>query len=280
MEKYILTVFGKFNDETSCQEFALNLEPIVDSEHLKFQYRENVLVFHFGSEFKLNDIHEFLELTSDHNFDSFILTEFNDKVSVFMSDEMKSHLFDLDNETEDAITISLNNRSNYFNSKLIRTNNINSGFYLEMSKSIDSLLQSSLTLNLDWNQARSDNPNFQNTNNVTYQISTKQELTLPLQFKLIGELDYQILPSTAAFADNQTYILLNGSLEKSFLKENALTLRFSAYDILGQNRSVWRNMYQNTRSETINQALTRYFMLTMVYKFKNKRKQGSNDSDF
>lgn len=176
--------------------------------------------------------------------------------------------------------VSMNNRSNYFNSKLIRTNNINSGFYLEMSKSIDSLLQSSLTLNLDWNQARSDNPNFQNTDNVTYQISTKQELTLPLQFKLIGELDYQILPSNAAFADNQTYILLNGSLEKSFLKENALTLRFSAYDILGQNRSIWRNLYQNTRSETVNQALTRYFMLTMVYKFKNKRKQGSNESDF
>lgn len=176
--------------------------------------------------------------------------------------------------------MSFNNRSNYFNSRLIRTNNINSGFYLEMSKSIDSLLQSSLTLNLDWNQARSDNPNFQNTNNFTYQISTKQELTLPLQFKLIGELDYQILPSNAAFADNQTYILLNGSLEKSFLKENALTLRFSAYDILGQNRSIWRSLYQNTRSETINQALTRYFMLTMVYKFKNKRKQGSNESDF
>lgn len=176
--------------------------------------------------------------------------------------------------------MSFNNRSNYFNSRLIRTNNINSGFYLEMSKSIDSLLQSSLTLNLDWNQARSDNPNFQNTNNFTYQISTKQELTLPLQFKLIGEFEYQILPSNAAFADNQTYILLNGSLEKSFLKENALTLRFSAYDILGQNRSIWRSLYQNTRSETINQALTRYFMLTMVYKFKNKRKQGSNESDF
>ncbi len=176
--------------------------------------------------------------------------------------------------------MSLNNQSNYFNSRLLRTNNINSGFYLEMSKSIDSLLQSSVTLNLDWNQARSDNPNFQNTNNLTYQISTKQEWTLPLQFKFIGELEYQILPSNAAFADNQTYILLNGSLEKSFLKENALTLRFSAYDILGQNRSIWRSLYQNTRSETVNQALTRYFMLTMVYKFKNKRKQGSNESDF
>jgi outer membrane receptor protein involved in Fe transport len=177
--------------------------------------------------------------------------------------------------------MSLNNRSNYFNSKLIRTNNINSGFYLEMSKSIDSLLQSSLTLNLDWNQARSDNPNFQNTDNVTYQISTKHELTLPFKFKLIGEIDYQILPSNAAFSDNQTFTLLNGSIERSFLPENALILRFSAYDILGQNRSVNRNLYQNTRSETINQALTRYFMMTMVYKFKNKRKKGGNEaSDF
>lgn len=176
--------------------------------------------------------------------------------------------------------MSFNNRNNYFNSRLIRTNTINSGFYLEMSKSIDSLLQSSLSLNLDWNQARSDNPNFQNTNNITYSISTKQELTLPLQFKIIGEIDFQILPSNAAFAENQTFTLFNASIEKSFLKENALTLRFSAYDILGQNRSIWRNFYQNTRSETINQALTRYFMLTAVYKFRNKRKQTSNESDF
>jgi len=177
--------------------------------------------------------------------------------------------------------MSLNNRSNYFNSKLIRTNNINSGFYLEMSKSIDSLLQSSLTLNVDWNQARSDNPNFQNTDNLTYQISTKHELTLPLDLKVMGELDFQILPSNTAFSDNQTFTLFNASIERSFLPENALTLRFSAYDILGQNRAIVRSLYQNTISETVNQALTRYYMLTMVYKFKNKRKQGSNEaSDF
>jgi hypothetical protein len=150
-----------------------------------------------------------------------------------------------------------------------------------MSKSIDSLLQSSLTLNVDWNQARSDNPTFQNTDNLTYQISTKHELTLPLNLKVIGELDFQILPSNSAFSDNQTFTLFNASIERSFLPENALTLRFSAYDILGQNRAITRSLYQNMISETINQALTRYYMLTMVYKFKNKRKQGRNEaSDF
>lgn len=182
-------------------------------------------------------------------------------------------------EVNPGFWASMNNRSNYFNSKLIRTNNINSSFYLEMSKNIDSLIRSSLTLNLDWNSAQSNNPNFQNTSNITYQITTKQELTLPLKFKVIGELDYQILPSNNAFADNQTFLLLNASIERSLLRENALTLRLSAYDILGQNRAIWRSLYQNSRSETINQALTRHVMLSMVYKFKNKRKHENNESE-
>lgn len=183
-------------------------------------------------------------------------------------------------QIDPGLWTNFSTRSNYFNSKLIQTNNISSGFNLEMSKSIDSLLQSSLSFNVDWNQASSDNPNFQNINNLTYAISTKQELMLPLKFKLIIDLDYQILPNNNAFSDNQTYILFNAGLEKSFLNANALTISFSAYDILGQNRSVWRNFYQNTRSETINQALTRYFMLTMIYKFRNKRKSESNESEF
>jgi hypothetical protein len=53
------------------------------------------------------DIHEFVELTSYPMYDSFILTEYNDNVSVFMTDDMKQHLFDLETETEGAITFDL-----------------------------------------------------------------------------------------------------------------------------------------------------------------------------
>jgi len=116
MKKYLLTVFGDFESE-QCEEIAHCLEPLVDSTHLKFQYRTGVIIFHFESEIQMADIHEFVELTSYDMYDSFILTEYNDNVSVFMTDDMKQHLFDLENETEDAITFDLvpkNRMDNYY----------------------------------------------------------------------------------------------------------------------------------------------------------------------
>ena len=112
MKKYLLTVFGNFESE-NCEEIAHCLEPIVDSTHLKFQYRSGVIIFHFESEIQMADIHEFVELTSYDLYDSFILSEYNDKVSVFMTDDLKSHLFDLDNETEDTITFDLEPRNGF-----------------------------------------------------------------------------------------------------------------------------------------------------------------------
>ena len=116
MKKYLLTVFGNFQSE-QCEEIAHCLEPLVDSTHLKFQYRSGVIIFHFESEIQMADIHEFVELTSYDMYDSFILTEYNDNVSVFMTDDMKQHLFDLETETEGAITFDLvpkNRMDNYY----------------------------------------------------------------------------------------------------------------------------------------------------------------------
>lgn len=172
---------------------------------------------------------------------------------------------------------NMSNKSNYFNSKLVKTTSFYSGFYFQMSKSIDSLLQSSVEFNLNWNQTETTNPNFQNATNLSWEISTKQELRLPLKFKFIGEIEYKILPSNSAFDDNQSFTLLNASIERPFLKENSLIAKLQFYDILGQNRTISRNFYQNNTSETISQALTRYVMLTLTYKFRNKRKSTGNE---
>ena len=102
MKKYILTVFGDFKTGKICEEIAFALSPLVDSTHLKFQYTNGVLIFHFASEMDMTDIHEFLEVTSYELYESFILSEYTDKVSVFMSEDIKEHLFDLDNMTEDC----------------------------------------------------------------------------------------------------------------------------------------------------------------------------------
>jgi len=183
-------------------------------------------------------------------------------------------------ECNPGLWMSFDNRFSLYNNQKVRTNNIWSSFNISFDKSIDSLLQSSLEFNLTWNQGTSDNPNVAKTNNLNWKISTSQELQLPWKMKLKGEFDFNIIPSNAAFAGSQTYSLLNASIEKSLLHENALTARLSVYDILGQNRSISRSFYQNNISETISQALTRYVMFTMIYKFKNKSKKNTDESQF
>ena len=103
MKKYLLTIFGDFKTNSVCNEIALALTQLVDSPSLKFQYTKGVLIFHFGSEIDIKDIHEFLELTSYELYDSFILSEYTDKVSVFMSEENKKHLFNLENTDDNDV---------------------------------------------------------------------------------------------------------------------------------------------------------------------------------
>jgi hypothetical protein len=65
-------------------------------------------MFHFGSDIIMEDIHEFMDLLAPDYFDSFVLCEWNDSVSVMMDEEMSLHLFDLDNDTDGVITVPSN----------------------------------------------------------------------------------------------------------------------------------------------------------------------------
>ena len=113
MKKYLLTVIGEFKSQKQLREIALALSPIVDSKMLKYQHMTGVLIIHFASEMGMKDIHEFLELTSYELYDSFILSEFNDKVSVFMSQNYIDHLFNLEDNgglnESDMVLIPKNN---------------------------------------------------------------------------------------------------------------------------------------------------------------------------
>ena len=113
MNKYLLTVIGDFKSQEKLKEIALAFSPLVDSPILKYQYTKGVLLFHFESEMDMKDIHEFLELTSYELYDSFILSEMTDKVSVFMPQEHVDHLFNLEDNGEssecDVVLIPKNN---------------------------------------------------------------------------------------------------------------------------------------------------------------------------
>lgn len=100
MKKYLLTIFGEFGTPEKYTEIAIVLTPLVDSPSLKFQYGKEFLIAHFASELHRNEIYEFLEMSSYGLYDSFILNEYEEKNNIFMSEENKKHLFDLNNPEE------------------------------------------------------------------------------------------------------------------------------------------------------------------------------------
>jgi len=95
MKRYLLVIFGEFDDMSFGQELALSLTPLVESPQLKFQISKGACIFHFESDVEHEEIHEFVQTLIYENELPFILTEMNDKVSVHMNKKTFDHLMDL-----------------------------------------------------------------------------------------------------------------------------------------------------------------------------------------
>ena len=102
MKKYLLVIFGDFTSKQICEEIALTITPLVDSPQLKFQHTKGCLIFHFASEVLHEEIHYYVEGSLSGITSAFILSEVNDKMSVFMPEDIKEHLFDLENASDDV----------------------------------------------------------------------------------------------------------------------------------------------------------------------------------
>lgn len=116
MKKYLLTIFGEFGTPEKYTEIGITLTPLVDSPSFKFQYGKEFLIAHFASELNRNEIYEFLEISSYGLYDSFILNEYEEKNNIFMPEENKKHLFELNNLEENngkEMKLTSNNIEDY-----------------------------------------------------------------------------------------------------------------------------------------------------------------------
>lgn len=69
---------------------------------------------------------------------------------------------------------------------------------------------------------------------------------------------------------NTSYWLWNAAVGKKFLKNKAAELKLSVFDLLKQNQSVSRTVGENNViTDSWNQVLQQYFMLTFTYSLKN-----------
>ena len=122
---------------------------------------------------------------------------------------------------------------------------------------------------------------FQNTTNTVQTTSNRNLHTwggmfngtysAPFGLVISTDLSYSTTSGYSAGYTTKQW-LWNGSLAYQFLRDKQAALTISVYDILGQRKSVYRNVTANYIDDVIYNSLGRYGMLTFTYRFTTFKK--------
>jgi hypothetical protein len=116
-----------------------------------------------------------------------------------------------------------------------------------------------------------------NPNNATrfwsYNLSLNVDLKLPKKWYISFDGNSEIYQRTPIFASRRNIIILNGSIKKSVDKNENWQIKFGVNDIFNQNLGINRNITSNFISETTQQTIRRFGMLSLTYNFNKNGKE-------
>jgi len=92
-------------------------------------------------------------------------------------------------------------------------------------------------------------------------------IQLPKKFEFNTDIDYNIREKTALFTSNNNVFLWNAYIGKKILKNDKGLIKFSAFDILNQNKGFFRTQNNNVLLQQNYLTINRYFMLQFVWNF-------------
>ena len=97
---------------------------------------------------------------------------------------------------------------------------------------------------------------------------TELVIRMPKHFVWENLITYTYNPQVAS-GIRKSNVRWNAGLNYLFLKDEQGQLKFSVFDLLNQNISVYRTVSENYVADTQNSTLKRYFMLTFTYNLRN-----------
>src|SRR5579862_7346027 len=163
--------------------------------------------------------------------------------------------------------VSENRNNSVVNNQANTTNSSNYTFGLGMGKYKEGKLDISMNGSATFTKSTSSIQLNMPIQYWSYQIQPNIDFFLPLKFQIHSDLNYTLRQKTAAFPGNYDVALWNGWFGKKFLKSDQLLVKFSANDILNQNKGVTRNVSSNFISQNTNSTIQRYFMFSVVWNF-------------
>jgi len=153
------------------------------------------------------------------------------------------------------------NTPQYVNAELVTSKNANNNISIEIAYSYLNILNLSAkqVINLYENR-QTNSQKYQGVNNNTLFTGS---WNFPKKITWATNINFN-----SNRADNQpsvNYAIWNANVTYRFMKGNQGEIKFSALDLLNQNRSVINNTNRNIQTFGYNNVLRQYFMLSLAY---------------
>lgn len=140
------------------------------------------------------------------------------------------------------------------------------GILLSKNKSGKYAIQFGGTIYYDINSLNEGLKIIRN-NFVSYKLKSAIDLYLSTSFQMHSDAEFFRQGKNNIFTDNFDRMVWNAWISKSFLKDNLLTVKLTANDILNSNAGFSRVATSAMFSENRFLAIRRYFMLSAIWNF-------------
>ena len=124
----------------------------------------------------------------------------------------------------------------------------------------------SINGSVNYNLVRNSKQENSNRETFDYYVGGSTNVNLPWQIAISTDINCRFKDGYTGGLNNNE-VMWNAQISKSFLKNNAATLRFKIYDILKQQSSLSRSISETMMSDTEYNTLGSYFMVHFVYRF-------------
>ena len=155
--------------------------------------------------------------------------------------------------------------SQQINDNLLSSHSLNITPRLRLA-SFDCSLTYQLTLESNKGTYASAN----HTGQWQHQLKGKLDWTLPFHLHLNTSINYHNYTGYVS-RKRENWIMLDGEVERSFLKKDNLSIALALHDIFNQNNGFLQEYSATALTQTYQKTLGRYAMLTLKYRFNTKK---------
>ncbi len=139
---------------------------------------------------------------------------------------------------------------------------------LQLNSSYQQRMGYNLRTMLTYQSARYSLQSQRNTSFINTSVSASFYYEWDFYLRLSTDATYQHYGGNMA-GPAQRYTLWNATVSQKFLKNQQAEIQIRVFDLLNQNRSVTRNVTELYTEERQNRVLSRYFLLSFMYHFRN-----------